>query len=188
MASPDPRPGPRRSPRGRGAVAALAGGAALIGGWLLLGARPAREPDGVIVPLDLHDESGRGSPATPASPQSRKAGHEVGDASASAVTKVLAVFGGTAAVVIVIVVIGVNWLERVNRAELPPLTGQQTATIVPPLPRLQVNPYGDLASVRAHEESILEGWGWADADHSHARIPIGRAMALVAGRPLDPAQ
>ena len=69
----------------------------------------------------------------------------------------------------------------------PPLTQQQRAAIVPPSPRLQDHPLHDIAMLRQRESDLLERYGWTDADHRTARIPIARAEALVTGRSLDPA-
>ena len=68
----------------------------------------------------------------------------------------------------------------------PPLTAQEGASIVPPGPRLQVNPFQEIGDVRARENRILGSYGWLDPDHRRARIPIDRAMALTVGRALDP--
>lgn len=54
---------------------------------------------------------------------------------------------------------------------------------VPPAPRLQENPARDLAVMRAAENAILGSHGWADQEAGIARIPIERAIDLVASRP-----
>lgn len=51
---------------------------------------------------------------------------------------------------------------------------------VPPEPRLQADPAGDLQTLRTAEQAILEGYGWIDRDAGIARVPIDRAMDLVA--------
>ena len=195
MASRDPRKdSPRSAPSPRGlwlgrAAAALAGGMAVLGGMSLLGRKP-RQPEAIGPsggPVPGEDDSGRGSPGIPASRSARQAGHETTEASARAVGLVLAVFGLTAVGVIVGSVVGLNWIQRADRAARPPITTEQRADIVPPLPHLQVKPYDDLHEVRAHAAALLDQYGWADAAHTHARIPIDRAMALVVGKPLDPA-
>ena len=88
--------------------------------------------------------------------------------------------------VVVGIVFAMIW--RFNIASSRPwskLTPQQTARLVPPAPHLQVDPFADLAQVRAREERLLHSYGWTSADHSTARIPIDRAMALVVGKSLD---
>jgi hypothetical protein len=54
-------------------------------------------------------------------------------------------------------------------------------------PALQVDPIRDLARMRAEEDKLLTTYGWADREAGRARIPIERAMALLAERGLAPA-
>ena len=51
---------------------------------------------------------------------------------------------------------------------------------LPPEPRLQARPAADLARLREREDAELEGWSWADRKAGLARIPIERAMDLLA--------
>jgi hypothetical protein len=53
---------------------------------------------------------------------------------------------------------------------------------VPPEPRLQAEPRKDLEALRAEERARLEGYGWVDPAAGIVRIPIERAMALLAER------
>lgn len=53
---------------------------------------------------------------------------------------------------------------------------------LPPLPRLQSAPIQDLKDMRAAEDKILSGYGWVDQQHGVARIPIDRAIDLLAQR------
>jgi len=55
-------------------------------------------------------------------------------------------------------------------------------TATPPAPRLQSAPRKDLERLRAEEDAVLGSWGWVDESAGIARIPIDRAMALVAER------
>ena len=50
----------------------------------------------------------------------------------------------------------------------------------PPPPRLEVVGGADLARVRARAAAKLDGYGWTDAGHRYARIPLDRAMAITA--------
>ena len=52
----------------------------------------------------------------------------------------------------------------------------------PPAPRLQVTPKTDLDQMRASERETLESYGWVDRPGGVVRIPIERAMELVAER------
>jgi hypothetical protein len=51
-------------------------------------------------------------------------------------------------------------------------------------PLLQSNPVRALAEQRAHEERLLSTYGWVNRDLGIARIPIDRAMEIVARRGL----
>jgi hypothetical protein len=53
-----------------------------------------------------------------------------------------------------------------------------------PEPRLQVAPEVDLAALRAREEAELNSYGWIDKQAGIVRIPIERAMELMAQRGL----
>lgn len=51
---------------------------------------------------------------------------------------------------------------------------------LPPPPRLQANPSEEMAAFRARENEILSTYGWIDPNRGVVRIPIERAMELVA--------
>jgi len=51
---------------------------------------------------------------------------------------------------------------------------------VPPAPRLETTPEGDRASIEQAAKERLAGYGWADRNAGMARIPIERAMELLA--------
>jgi hypothetical protein len=51
---------------------------------------------------------------------------------------------------------------------------------IPPAPRLQPSPGGDLEALRLQKRALLSQWAWTDASHRFARIPIERAMSLYA--------
>jgi hypothetical protein len=53
---------------------------------------------------------------------------------------------------------------------------------LPPEPRLQTEPIQDLAALRAREEATLGSYGWVDRQAGIVRIPITRAMELLAER------
>jgi hypothetical protein len=54
---------------------------------------------------------------------------------------------------------------------------------LPPKPRLQEAPVRDLEAIRAAEDRLLNSYGWVDEQKGVARIPIARAMELLAARP-----
>ncbi len=51
---------------------------------------------------------------------------------------------------------------------------------LPPEPRLQETPALDLARFRAKEDETLSTYGWVDRQAGVVRIPIERAMEIVA--------
>jgi hypothetical protein len=61
---------------------------------------------------------------------------------------------------------------------------------LPPQPRLEVKPRDSLAALHAREDELLRSYGWTNRAHGVVRIPIDRAMALLAQRGLPgwPAQ
>lgn len=54
----------------------------------------------------------------------------------------------------------------------------------PPEPRLQALPRQDLTKFRQGEESVINSYGWIDPEKGKVRIPIARAMDLVANEGL----
>jgi hypothetical protein len=51
---------------------------------------------------------------------------------------------------------------------------------MPPEPRLIVKEHQDLLSVQKQEEEVLDSYAWVDKDRGIVRIPIARAMELIA--------
>ncbi|MCW5980691.1 MAG: hypothetical protein KIT09_21605 [Bryobacteraceae bacterium] len=52
----------------------------------------------------------------------------------------------------------------------------------PPEPRLQVNPSRDLDRLLTAETNLLDSYGWVDKDAGVVRIPVDRAIAMLAER------
>ncbi len=66
------------------------------------------------------------------------------------------------------------------------------ANRLPPAPRLETHPIQDLSAMRAGEDAALNSYGWVDQKNGIARIPISRAIDLLAqhglpSRPQGPA-
>ena len=53
---------------------------------------------------------------------------------------------------------------------------------LPPEPRLQTHPIRDLRDLRTAEDAVLNSYGWVDRRAGIVRIPIARAMELLAQR------
>ena len=70
----------------------------------------------------------------------------------------------------------------------PVLTaGTSPTRPIPPPPRLQADPAADIAAERALQRARLDRYAWLDGAHTVARIPIERAMALLASGQAAPA-
>lgn len=54
----------------------------------------------------------------------------------------------------------------------------------PPEPRLQVDPGKEFKEIRAQEDAILNSYGWVNRNAGIVRIPIDRAIRLLAERGL----
>ncbi|GJD47877.1 hypothetical protein OPKNFCMD_0589 [Methylobacterium crusticola] len=125
------------------------------------------------------------APEAPDGPHN-PAGFEARDVDAGRTALVVLGLAGSVASAIVAVAVMMHLFRAWNVAGTPALTPQQTAVIRPPPPNLQGAPYRDLARQEARERGLVDGYGYVDAGRSRARIPVERAMALMAGRPLDP--
>ena len=100
----------------------------------------------------------------------------------------IALFGIGLAVVIGIVLILTFLLMhyqtvRYERREppLPSLAREREAT---PQPRLQVDAHNELREMRAGEDTVLNSYGWVDRDAGIVRIPVDRAMEVLAAKGL----
>lgn len=56
----------------------------------------------------------------------------------------------------------------------------QAAEEPPPGPRLQATPERDLLRMRAEETEVLTTYGWSDREAGTVRVPIDRAMEMLA--------
>src|ERR1051326_1575631 len=112
--------------------------------------------------------------------------HEKTDADARAITQ----FGIALVLVLLLSQLGLWWLfntfaQRESKLS-PPVTAlvRAQAPTEPPEPRLQANPQADMRTMREKEETVLNHYGWVDAGRGVVRIPIDRALDLVAERGL----
>lgn len=112
------------------------------------------------------------------------AGHELSDLN----PKNIALFGAALALIIGATLVASYGLFQffytgVTRARpLPsPLSYSREPT---PEPRLSVNPGEDLATLRAEENNVLNSYDWVDRDKGIVRIPIERAIEILAQRGL----
>jgi len=112
--------------------------------------------------------------------------HEASDINAWAVGK----FAIALALVSIVSLAGLFALFRYfmqsEGGPLPPVTRsyQIDARRRPPAPQLEETPILDLARERAAEDRLLNSYGWVDRQNGKVRIPIDRAIDLVAQRGL----
>lgn len=95
--------------------------------------------------------------------------------------------GAIVAVAVVLIIAGirsamVHWITA-EHAALVARPGS-----IPPVPRLQPNPVGDLEAFRTEKHALLSEWKWTDSSHRFARIPIERAMSLYVQGARDTSQ
>ena len=102
------------------------------------------------------------------------------------VGRILAGFAVTVVVSVTLLTLMLHFFRGADNAAQPPLTVQQSADIIPPGPHVQSDPYRDLRQTQRAEEQKILNYAWADPAHTRARIPISRAMVLVAGHSLEP--
>jgi hypothetical protein len=104
---------------------------------------------------------------------------------------ILVFAGGLLAVTLV--VMGLMWGVAVllkgslaRKDPAPPALAEAREARVPPGPNLQPNPTADLAAFRAAEDAELATWAWVDREKAVARVPVERALEIVAARGLPP--
>ena len=56
--------------------------------------------------------------------------------------------------------------------------------VVPPEPRIEVAPYEQLQQLRVKEDHILNSYAWVDKQSGVVRVPIDRAIDLLAAKGL----
>jgi hypothetical protein len=118
-------------------------------------------------------------------------GHETTDASLGGVERFMVV-----TILFLAIAFGLMWLMysyfwgRENALDVQPSPViPREGDRMPPLPRLQTRPEQDLATLRGTQQQVLDVWEWVDRERGIARIPVSRALEIVAERgvPTPPA-
>ena len=98
---------------------------------------------------------------------------------------------GIGLALLMIGVLAIVWLMMevmragsVSRDPRPSPLAEANAPKEPPAPRLQSAPVDDMRALRAAEAAALQSYGWVDRDAAIARIPVDRAIDIVAERGL----
>ena len=76
------------------------------------------------------------------------------------------------------------WFGHLAKSQSPgpPVSPLAQPSELPPRPRLQIAPHEDLEQKRRREDPILNSYGWVDPKAGVVRLPIDRAIELVAQR------
>lgn len=94
--------------------------------------------------------------------------------------------GVVLALVVIFSAAAMWWISVGLRANLeaadppPPILPEARVQDLPPEPRLQTSPEEDLRELRLEEDEYLNGYGWVDRGAGVARVPIERAMEMLA--------
>jgi len=113
--------------------------------------------------------------------------HELSDADPRPILKFLAFL-----VVVTVVLAGIvgffyNYLERreaIEKTARYPMSLLDAQRPLPPAPRLQTYPFQDIKELRQTEVPLLESYEWIDRNAGTVRIPIERAIDVLAERGL----
>jgi hypothetical protein len=95
----------------------------------------------------------------------------------------IAWFGAGIFLMIIVSAVVLVWLYGAFNAAQPQVAQPAIAVVEPtpsPQAALQANPASNLQVLRARENAILNSYGWVDKQAGIARIPIDRAIDLLA--------
>ncbi len=110
--------------------------------------------------------------------------HETRDISVRAILW----FGAALVVMVVATFVGMKALVAYYTSRQPvagaPFSPLAPSGLLPPQPRLQISPAQDLKARRAAEDALLKSYGWVDRQAGIVRIPVDRAIELLAERGL----
>jgi hypothetical protein len=109
------------------------------------------------------------------------AGHEQSEVSVRLIVVSLAFLAVTTAIVFVLVIGIFRYFYDTNSTAEATRLSQP---VIPPEPRIEVAPYEQLQQLRAKEDHILNSYAWVDKDNGVVRVPIDRAIDLLAAKGL----
>ena len=121
-------------------------------------------------------------------PESAQAGHGSGHEERDLTLRPIVLAGAGLVLVLVFVAVAMFGLYRVFATREARLSPPQNALAaaegprLPPQPRLQVQPIRDLRELHTAEDNILEHYAWVDRAAGVVRIPIARAIELLAAK------
>ncbi|HTB17567.1 MAG TPA: hypothetical protein VK708_05595 [Bryobacteraceae bacterium] len=109
------------------------------------------------------------------------AGHEQSEVSVRLIVVSLA-FLAVATAIVFVLVIGIfrYFYASYSTAESIKLS----QPVIPPEPRIEVAPYEQLQQLRVQEDHILSTYAWVDKQNGVVRVPIDRAIDMLAAKGL----
>jgi hypothetical protein len=114
-------------------------------------------------------------------PDTPHAGHETTDVNVWAVGKFAI---GLVVVCVVSIVLLFGLLKFFQSREETSVANTVEPTKLFPEPQLQKTPIVDLKTIRAEEDKLLNGYAWVDPKQGIVRIPVDRAIEVLAKRGL----
>jgi hypothetical protein len=109
------------------------------------------------------------------------AGHEQSEVSVRLIVVSLAFLAVATAIVFVLVVGIFRYFYATYSTEEATRLSQP---VIPPQPRIEVAPYEQLQQLRIKEDHILSSYAWVDEDSGTVRVPIDKAIDLLAAKGL----
>jgi hypothetical protein len=91
------------------------------------------------------------------------------------------------AMILLVVFVAMRWTFRVMGKMTPmgePASPFENARVMPPAPRLQVDPQLELHRYCASQVQSLTTYGWKDSQRGIVQIPVDRAIDLLVEHPL----
>lgn len=120
-----------------------------------------------------------------ADPQAGHPGHEAADAHAGPVAGVgiaIAVLVGSSIIAMILLFKILDYYQPFFDGEPHPLTASRQENSAP---RVQIDPPVQKLELREIEDGLLNSYSWVDKERGIARIPISRAMEIVAAKKLN---
>ena len=112
--------------------------------------------------------------------------HEHGDVRTSLVMRSAIGFVAVCIAIAVVVWLVYGYLRSQDEVRDARRSLIPAAPVVPPEPRLQVNPPNELQQYKQEQNQILNSYGWVSRDDGRVHIPIERAMDLIVERGFPP--
>jgi len=84
--------------------------------------------------------------------------------------------------VVCFIVVGIFKVMQKEMPREPRISAIANPNRMPPEPRLQPHPANELQVLRQHEDDVLNHYGWVDQKAGVVRIPVDRAMDILARR------